>query len=75
MVEEGAGELAGFTDRMYADAGADIISDTGTIFQCAIVAKVAPPTPAEIALMKGNQTPISASNCAPRPRLLQGARR
>jgi len=68
MVEEGAGELAGFTDRMYADAGADIISDTGTIFQCAIVAKVAPPTPAEIALMKGNQTLISALQLRTRDR-------
>ena len=68
MVEEGAGELAGFTDSMYADAGADIISDTGTIFQCAIVAKVAPPTPAEIALMKGNQTLISALQLRTRDR-------
>ena len=68
MVEEGAGELAGFTDGMYADGGAEIISDTGTIFQCAIVAKVAPPTPAEIGLMKGNQTLISALQLRTRDR-------
>ncbi len=68
MVETGAGDLAGFTDRMYANAGAEIVDEPGLIFQCAIIAKVAPPTPAEIALMKGNQTLISALQLRTRDR-------
>lgn len=60
LVETGAGLLAGWDDREYADAGAEIASSAAEVFQCDIIAKVAPPSAEEIAMMKGNQTLISA---------------
>ena len=60
VVETGAGTLAGFPDASYANAGATIALGTEEVFQCAIVAKVAPPTVAEIEMMRGGQTLISA---------------
>jgi alanine dehydrogenase len=60
VVETGAGTLAGFSDASYANAGATIALGPEEVFQCAIVAKVAPPTVAEIAMMRGGQTMISA---------------
>ncbi len=43
-VEAGAGEAASFVDSEYADAGAEIITDVGTLFKDAdVVLKVAPP--------------------------------
>lgn len=60
VVESGAGLLAGWDDSEYAEAGATITKDTTTIFQCDIIAKVAPPTVSEINMMAGGQTLISA---------------
>ena len=60
VVETGAGTLAGFPDASYANAGATIALGTEEVFQCAIVAKVSPPTVAEIEMMRGGQTLISA---------------
>ena len=60
VVETGAGTLAGFPDASYANAGATIALGPEEVFQCAIVAKVAPPTVAEIEMMRGGQTLISA---------------
>ena len=67
-VEKGAGSLAGFTDAMYAEAGAQIVSSAQEVFSCAIVAKVAPPTLSEIEMMKGGQTLISALQLRTRDR-------
>ena len=60
LVEAGAGLQAGWDDSEYADAGAEIASSAAEVFQCDIVAKVAPPNEQEIGMMKGNQTLISA---------------
>ena len=60
VVESGAGNQAGFTDARYAKAGATIAHGPEEVFQCAIIAKVAPPTVAEIVMMKGRQTLVSA---------------
>ena len=60
VVETGAGTLAGFPDALYANAGATIALGPEEVFQCAIIAKVAPPTVAEISMMRGGQTLISA---------------
>ena len=59
VVETGAGTLAGFPDALYANAGATIALGPEEVFQCAIIAKVAPPTVAEISMMRGGQTLIS----------------
>jgi alanine dehydrogenase len=60
VVETGAGTLAGFPDALYANAGATVALGPEEVFQCAIIAKVAPPTVAEISMMRGGQTMISA---------------
>ena len=60
VVETGAGTLAGFPDALYANAGATVALGPEEVFQCAIIAKVAPPTVAEISMMQGGQTLISA---------------
>ena len=68
LFESGAGLLAGWEDKEFAAAGANISSDANSIFQCDIIAKVAPPTEKEIAMMKGNQTLISALQLRTRDR-------
>ncbi len=60
LVEAQAGQLAGFTDKMYADAGAQLVRQPREIYQCNLVCKVAPPTEEEISWMTGHQTLISA---------------
>jgi alanine dehydrogenase len=67
-IESGAGDLAGFNDMMYADAGAEITSSSLEVFQCEIIAKVAPPAEEEISKMKGSQTLISALQLRTRDR-------
>lgn len=68
IVEREAGLLAGFTDRMYAEAGASVVSSPQEVFQCAIVCKVAPPTQAEIGMMTGGQLLLSAVQLRTRDR-------
>jgi alanine dehydrogenase len=60
MVEAGAGELSSYSDKDYADAGAEITTDTAKVFSCPIILKVAPPTLAEIDLMQTKTILISA---------------
>ncbi|MEO8741018.1 MAG: alanine dehydrogenase [Casimicrobiaceae bacterium] len=55
-VEQGAGEHAGFADAAYAAAGAQIVRDTATIFQCELVVKVKEPQRAELALLVSGTT-------------------
>ena len=67
-IEKGAGRLAGYTDAMYAEAGASIVQGPESVFDCAVIAKVAPPTLAEIDMMRGGQTLISALQLRTRDR-------
>lgn len=60
IVERGAGQLAGFRDDEYADAGAEIVESPAQVFEAAIVLKVAPPTMNEIQMMGNGKTLISA---------------
>ncbi|MEY2964071.1 MAG: hypothetical protein RL754_1332 [Bacteroidota bacterium] len=60
LVESDAGKLAGFSNKMYAEAGAEVVNSAEEVFKSAIVCKVAPPTISEMAMMPGNQTLISA---------------
>ncbi len=59
-VERGAGSKANFSDREYAEAGAELFDSSADIYQSDIVIKVAPPTIEEIALMKKRIILISA---------------
>jgi len=59
-VEAGAGLKAGFTDAAYAEAGVEVLPDAKALFAAVdVVAKVRPPTDAEVDLLRKGQTLIS----------------
>ncbi len=60
ILESNAGMGANFTDNNYSEQGAQIVYDTQQVYQADIILKIAPPTLAEIGMMKVNQTLISA---------------
>jgi alanine dehydrogenase len=60
MLESNAGLAAKFTDKDYSDQGAHIVYDAKTLYEADIIIKIAPPTMAEIELMKPGQILISA---------------
>jgi NAD(P) transhydrogenase subunit alpha len=56
-VEAGAGELAGYRDAAYTEAGATVVADLGGLFQGAsVVLHVGPPSDAEIQAMTAGTT-------------------
>lgn len=59
VVETGAGEKAKFSDHDYSEAGAEIASSPEEVYKADVLIKVAPPTLAEIDLMRPNQVVIS----------------
>lgn len=60
-IEKDAGKEAKFTDKDYADAGADIVFSAADLFaKSELILKVAPPTPDEFEYFKPNQAIISA---------------
>ncbi len=60
LVETGAGEMARYSDASYADAGAELVYDSQTVFGCPWVVKVQPPTLEELAWMAPGATLVSA---------------
>jgi NAD(P) transhydrogenase subunit alpha len=52
LVESGAGQPAGFSDAEYQDAGAEITTDTTTVWSCGLVAKVCAPQSREVGLLR-----------------------
>jgi alanine dehydrogenase len=70
MVETKSGEFSHFTDNEYSEAGAEICYDINEIFACDIIFKVAPPTEAEVDMMKGSQTLISALQISIQPKMI-----
>jgi len=59
-VEAGAGVPAGFTDDAYAEAGVTVVDGATALFEAVdAVAKVRPPTEAEIDMLRAGQTLIS----------------
>ena len=60
LIEKGAGNEAGFSDRDYSEAGAQLTEDTKKVFGCPIVLKVEPPTLEELELMNPKTVLISA---------------
>jgi alanine dehydrogenase len=59
VVQSGAGEKSRFTDRDFAEAGAEIVQSAEEIFRADVLLKVAPPTLSEIDRMQPNQVVIS----------------
>lgn len=68
IIESKAGENSNFTDNEYSEAGAQIVQDRHSIYQCDIIFKVAPPSEEEVDLMPGNQTFISALQLVSQPK-------
>ncbi|MCO5950406.1 alanine dehydrogenase [Mucilaginibacter flavidus] len=60
MLESNAGQAANFSDKDYSEQGAHIVYDTKKVYEADLIIKIAPPTLAEIELMKPGQTLISA---------------
>ena len=60
IIENGAGNEAGFFDTDYSEAGAELTKDTKKVFGCPIVLKVEPPTLDEIELIQPKTVLISA---------------
>jgi alanine dehydrogenase len=59
VVETGAGGKANFSDFEYAEAGAQLVHSVEEVFKADLLLKVAPPTLAEIELMRPSQVVIS----------------
>lgn len=56
LVEKGAGDGSGFTDREYRDAGASIVKDVKNIFKKSdMIIKVKEPQPSEIRMSREGQ--------------------
>lgn len=60
MIESGAGENSSYSDKEYADAGAQITKDTKKVFGCPMILKVEPPTLAEIEMINPETILLSA---------------
>jgi alanine dehydrogenase len=60
VVETNAGRESNFQDHDYSEMGARIVYSPEDVFRSEIIMKVAPPSEAELAMMPGKQTLISA---------------
>ncbi|MCB0735982.1 MAG: alanine dehydrogenase [Bacteroidetes bacterium] len=60
LMEEGAGRDAKFSNHEFSEAGAEIVPDAKTVYECPIVMKVAFPTYQEIEMLRDNQILMSA---------------
>ncbi|MBS8271913.1 NAD(P)(+) transhydrogenase (Re/Si-specific) subunit alpha, partial [Halomonas litopenaei] len=60
IIETGAGLAAGFSDQAYKDAGVEVAKTAAALYKAAdIVAKVRPPSDAEVKKLREGQTLIS----------------
>jgi len=60
VIEAGAGMAAGFSDKSYQDAGVEVVKTAAALWKAAdVVAKVRPPSEAEVKRMNEGQTLIS----------------
>ena len=60
VIEAGAGAAAGFSDKAYQDAGVEVVKTAAALWKAAdVVAKVRPPSEAEVKRMNEGQTLIS----------------
>ncbi len=75
VLETGAGAQAGFSDAAYKEAGVEIVKTAAALWKAAdIVAKVRPPTEAEVKRMRDGQTLISFFDPAGNDKLMELAR-
>ena len=75
IIETGAGAAAGFSDKVYKDAGVKVVRTGAALFKEAdIVAKVRPPSDAEAKRLREGQTLISFFYPASNEKLMELAR-
>ena len=60
VIETGAGVNAGFSDDLYKEAGVEVVKTAAALFKASdVVAKVRPPSEAEVKRLRADQTLIS----------------
>ncbi|MEM8592074.1 MAG: Re/Si-specific NAD(P)(+) transhydrogenase subunit alpha [Pseudomonadota bacterium] len=75
LIETGAGALAGFSDKVYKDAGVKVVKTGAALFKEAdIVAKVRPPSDTEAKRLREGQTLISFFYPAANEKLMELAK-
>ena len=74
LIQNGAGAAAGFDDAAYEDAGAKVVTGPEIWDNADIVAKVQPPSDAEVANLSDGQTLISFFYPAANEKLLEAAK-
>lgn len=67
VLESGAGQSANFLDHHYSEQGAVIVHDKEEVYKADIIIKIAPPTLAEIDMMRNGQVLLSSQQ----PSLMQ----
>jgi NAD(P) transhydrogenase subunit alpha len=74
IIETGAGLAAGFSDQAYKDAGVEVAKTAAALYKAAdIVAKVRPPSDAEVKKLREGQTLISFFYPAQNKELMEAA--
>ena len=74
LIQSGAGEGAGFDDAAYKSAGVEVVKDAKALYEAAdVVAKVRPPSEAEVQMLREGQTLISFFNPAGNQGLMEAA--
>ena len=59
VIESEAGLKSNYSDHEYSEAGAQIVHDKKSVYECDIILKVAPPTQEELEYFRPNQILIS----------------
>ncbi|MCZ4366938.1 Re/Si-specific NAD(P)(+) transhydrogenase subunit alpha [Sulfitobacter dubius] len=74
VIETGAGAAAGFDDAAYEGAGVEVVNTAAALYKAAdVVAKVRPPSDAEVKRLRAGQTLISMFNPAGNKDLMEAA--
>ena len=74
VIETGAGSAAGFDDAAYEGAGVEVVNTAAALYKAAdVVAKVRPPSDAEVKRLRAGQTLISMFNPAGNKELMEAA--
>lgn len=74
IIETGAGAAAGFDDAAYEAAGVEVVNTAAALYKAAdVVAKVRPPSEAEVKRLRAGQTLISMFNPAGNTELMEAA--
>jgi alanine dehydrogenase len=67
LVESGAGQQSGFSDKAYVEAGASLVDAERAFSEADLVVKVKEPNPTEIGYLRPGQTLFTYLHLAPAP--------